>query len=119
MRTHDDKLDELRPEYRGEDFGVMARGRYTKPWFSIRRKLGAPQIAGFYTVTGESLVVQVRWPGGGLVWNTPVALHVQRRGHTERHRIVDSTRLVQIGLAVATIVVVAQLGRQQQGDAHE
>ncbi len=87
-------------------------------WFSIRRQRGTPQIAGFYTVTGEALVVQVRWRSGGLVWNTPVAVHVQRRGHTQRHCIVDSTRLVQLGLAVATIVVVAQLWRQKEGDSH-
>lgn len=56
-------------------------------------------------------MVQMRWPGGGLVWNTPVALHVQRRGHTAIHRIVDSTRLVQLGLAVAVMVVIARLER--------
>lgn len=89
------------------------------PWFSIRRQFGAPQIAGFYTVTGESMVVQVRWPGGGLVWNTPLALHVQRRGHTEIHRIVDSTRLMQLGLAVVVLVVFARMGRQKQGGLHE
>lgn len=89
------------------------------PWFSIRRQRGAPQIAGFYTVTGESLVVEARWPGGGLVWNTPIALHVQRRGHTEIRHIVDSTRLMQLGLAAATIVVVARIGRQKQGGSHE
>jgi hypothetical protein len=88
-------------------------------WFSIRRQFGAPQIAGFYTITGESLVVQVRWPGGGLVWNTPVALHVQRRGHTDVHRIVDVTRLVQLGLALAVLVMFARLGRKKQGGSHE
>lgn len=89
------------------------------PWFSIRRQLGAPQIAGFYTVIGESLAVQVRWPGGGLVWNTPVALHVQRRGHTEIHRIVDGTRLVQLALALIVIGMFVWNGRQKSGGAHE
>ncbi|MCL4828442.1 MAG: hypothetical protein KJZ95_13820 [Caldilinea sp.] len=117
--TDDDELDELRPEYYCEDFGVMTRRRYTNPSFSIRRQLGAPQIAGFYTITGESLVVMVRWPGGGLVWNTPIALHVQRRGHTSVHRIVDSTRLVQLALALIIIAMLVWNGRQKSGGLHE
>lgn len=88
-------------------------------WFSIRRQRGAPHIVGFYTITGESLVAQVRWPGGGLVWNTPTAIHVQRRGHTTRQRVVDVTRLAQIALALLTVVMIAQVGRKQKEGSHE
>lgn len=88
-------------------------------WFSIRRERGAPRIVSFYTITGESLVAQVRWPGGGLVWNTPIAIHVQRRGHTTRQPVVDVTRLVQVALALLTLVMLIQLRRKQKETPYE
>lgn len=88
-------------------------------WLSIRRTRGAPRIAGFYTISGESLVAQVRWPGGGLVWNTPIAIHVQRRGHTTRQPVVDVTRLVQVALALLTLVMLVQLKRKQKETLYE
>lgn len=83
-------------------------------WLSIQRQTGTPQVAGFHTIIGESLVVQVRWPGGGFVWNTPVAIHAQRRGHTITRRVLDGTRLAQFGLAVMTIVVMIWLSRERK-----
>ncbi len=88
-------------------------------WFSIRRQRGAPQVTGFYTLSGESLVARVRWPGGGLVWNTPIAIHVQRRGHTTRQPVVDVTRLVQVALALLTLVMLIQLRRKQKETLYE
>ncbi len=88
-------------------------------WLSIRCTRGAPRIAGFYTISGESLVAQVRWPGGGLVWNTPVAIHVQRRGHTTRRCVVDVTRLAQVALALLTLVMLVQLRRKQKETLYE
>ena len=88
-------------------------------WFSIRRQRGTPQVAGFYTITGESLVVQARWRGGGLVWHTPVAIHVQRRGHTTRRIVVDVTRLAQVALALLTLVMLVQFGRKQKETLYE
>jgi len=78
-------------------------------FLSIQRRTGTPQIAGFYTITGESLVVQIRWPGGGFVWNTPIAIHAQRRGHTQITPVVDSTRLAQIGLIGLTLLLLCQM----------
>ena len=83
-------------------------------WFTVRRQLGAIQVAGFHTIYGESLVVRVQWPGGGLVWNTPIALHVQRRGHVATHWIVDVTRLAQWALAIVSVMALLQLGRRQK-----
>lgn len=87
-------------------------------WLSIRRQRGAPRIAGFYTIIGESLVVQVRWPGGGLVWNTPISVHIQRRGHTLRQPVVDITRLAQVALALLTVAAIVQFGRKLKEGAH-
>ena len=80
-------------------------------WFSIRRQQGSPHIAGFHTIIGESLVVRLRWPGGGFVWHTPIAVHVQRRGHTQLHRVLDVTRLAQVALATTTLLVILGLRR--------
>lgn len=101
------------------DKSVIPLYPYPMQWLSIRRQHGTPRIAGFYTITGESLVAQVRWPGGALVWNTPIAIHVQRRGHTTRQHVVDVTRLAQIVLALFTVVIIAQLGRKQKEGSHE
>lgn len=87
-------------------------------WLSIRRQRGAPRIAGFYTITGESMVAQVRWPGGGLVWNTPISIHVQRRGHITRHWVIDITRLAQVALALLTVATIAQFGRKRKESLH-
>jgi hypothetical protein len=88
-------------------------------WFSVQRQTGTPQIAGFYTLTGESLVVRARWPGGGFVWNTPLVIHVQRRGHTVTHRVLDMTRLAQFGLAVASIWMIVLLGQKRKEGSDE
>jgi len=80
-------------------------------WITLQRQRGTPQIAGFYTITGEALVLRVRWPGGGFVWNTPLAIHVQRRGHTVTHQVLDTTRLAQIGLALVTLWMIGQWKR--------
>lgn len=87
-------------------------------WFTIGRRRRAPRIASFYTITGESLVVQVRWPGGGLVWQTPLAIHVQRRGRTTHQPVVDGSRLAQVALALLTVVVLIQLERKQKENSH-
>lgn len=87
-------------------------------WFTIGRRRSAPRIASFYTITGESLVVQVRWPGGGLVWQTPLAIHVQRRGRTTHQPVVDRSRLAQVALALLTVVALIQLEHKQKENSH-
>lgn len=81
-------------------------------WLFVQRQQGTPRVAGFYTITGESLIVRLRWPGGGFVWNTPVAVRVQRRGHTEVHRVLDVTRLAQVALAMTTVLLILGLRRE-------
>ncbi|HRW48910.1 MAG TPA: hypothetical protein P5333_15440, partial [Caldilinea sp.] len=86
-------------------------------WFTIERKLGTPRIAGFHTITGEALAVQMRWPGGGFVWNTPVAVHVQRRGHTVVHPVRDLTRIAQFAVAIVTVMLVLSLRQEGKRDS--
>jgi hypothetical protein len=63
-----------------------------------RTASGNPVTVGGVTVTPQSQALRVRWPSGGLVWNRPVAILVEREGGTERIPIVDVTRVVQLGL---------------------
>jgi hypothetical protein len=63
-----------------------------------RTASGNPVTVGDVTLTPQSQALTVRWPSGGLVWNRPVAVLVEREGATERIPIVDVTRVVQLGL---------------------
>ena len=65
---------------------------------------GEATTVGDITVTPQSQAVTVRWPSGGLVWNRPVAVVVERDGMRERTRVVDVTRMVQLGLLGLTLV---------------
>lgn len=86
--------------------------------FSIGRRRSAPRIAGFYTLSGESLVIEVRWRGGGFVWNAPLAIHVQRRGRTMRYPVVDGVRVVQLTLTLLTWVAIVLLWFKQKENPH-
>ena len=72
----------------------------------VRRQTfsGEATTVGDITMTPLSQVVTVRWPSGGLVWNRPVAVVVERDGMRERIRVVDVTRMVQLGLLGLTLV---------------
>jgi hypothetical protein len=61
---------------------------------------GNPVTVGDVTVTPQSQALTVRWPFGGFVWNRPVAILVERDGSrfVERMRVVDVTRIIQLGL---------------------
>jgi hypothetical protein len=63
-----------------------------------RTASGNPVTVGDVTVTPQSQALMVRWPLGGLVWNRPIAILVEREGQTQRIPIVDVARVVQLGL---------------------
>jgi hypothetical protein len=75
---------------------------------------GDPVTVGDVTVTPQSQALIVRWPFGGFVWNRPVAILVEREGAriVERMRVVDVTRIVQLGLLGFSLVFsIAVLSR--------
>lgn len=82
---------------------------------------GSPLSVGDVTVTPQSQALTIRWPSGGLVWNRPVAILVEREGQqTERIPIVDVTRVIQLGLlcfslilGIVTFVLATRQGRKQ------
>ena len=89
----------------------MARLKDTVQWQTIS---GSPVTAGDVTVTPQSQALIVRWPFGGFVWNRPVAILVERDGSriVERMRVIDVTRLVQLGLlGFSLILSIAVFGR--------
>ena len=65
---------------------------------------GDKVTVGDISLTPVAQALIVRCAHGGLVWNRPVALLVERDGHTQRVPIVDVTRLVQIGLLGLTLI---------------
>ena len=60
---------------------------------------GEAVTVGDVTVVPQSQALTLRWGRyGGLVWNRPAAILVERGDQTERIPIVDLTRAVQLGL---------------------
>lgn len=63
-----------------------------------REASAEPVTVGGITVTPRSKALIVRLPKGGLVWNRPTAVLVERDGQARRIPIVDATRILQVGL---------------------
>ena len=88
----------------------------TVQWQTIS---GSPVTVGDVTVTPQSQALIVRWPFGGFVWNRPVAILVERDGphFVERMRVVDVTRMVQLGLLgfglIFSIVILGKSVRRK------
>jgi hypothetical protein len=64
----------------------------------VREASAEPVTVGDVTVTPRSKALVVRLPKGGLVWNRPTAVLVERDGQARRIPIVDVTRILQVGL---------------------
>jgi hypothetical protein len=75
-----------------------------KEMFQWQTASGDKVTVGDVTVTPQSRALTVRWPRGGLVWNRPVAVLVERGEETERIPIVDVTRMAQLGLLGLSLV---------------
>ena len=83
-------------------------------WIEWRTVTGAPVTAGDYIVRPLTQILVIRPPFGGLVWSRPVAVLAESAGRTERIRIVDITRAVQIGLLIAGLVASRVLRRNRR-----
>jgi len=58
--------------------------------------------------------VELRWPGGFFVWNTPIAVRVQRRGHTAVQRVYDMTRLAQLAFVLLAVILVLVMRQERK-----
>jgi hypothetical protein len=73
---------------------------------------------GDVSLTPQSQALTIRWPRGGLVWNRPVAVLVERDGQTERIPIVDVTRMAQLellglGLVFSMVIFILSARRRR------
>lgn len=80
---------------------------------------GEPVTIGDVTITPQAQALIIRLPFGGLVWNRPVAVLVERGGQTRRIPIIDVTRAVQLGLlgfglAFALFMLLTQRGEKRK-----
>ncbi len=75
-----------------------------KEMFRWQTISGDKVTVGDVTVTPQSQALTIRWPNGGLVWNRPAAVLVERGEQTERIPIVDVTRIAQLGLLGLSLV---------------
>ena len=90
-----------------------------KEMFQWQTASGDEVTVGDVTVTPQSRALTVRWPRGGLVWNRPVAVLVERDEETERIPIVDVTRMAQLGLlglslAFSMIIMALSIRRKKE-----
>ena len=77
-----------------------------KPGFEWQTRSGETVRRGGIAVTPQSRALTVGWHRGGLVWNRPSALVVERDGDVRRIPIVDVTRVVQLALFGLSVVFV-------------
>ena len=97
----------------------MVRFKEMLRWRTIS---GDKVTVGDVTVTPQSRALTIRWPRGGLVWNRPVGVLVERGEQTERIPIVDVTRLAQLGLLGLSLVfsvVILMLSIRRRRDRNE
>jgi hypothetical protein len=73
---------------------------------------GISTRVGEFSMTPVSQALTIRFPGGGLVWNRPVAIVLERDGERTRLPIVDVTRIAVLalfGLSLAILVAAVVL----------
>jgi hypothetical protein len=77
--------------------------------------IDGPTLAvGGVRITPRARVITLRTPFGGLVWNQPGAVLVERDGEITRKSILDVTRLTQAALWTCVLVAAVAL-RQRKG----
>ena len=58
-----------------------------------------------HTLIPESQALIVKFPYGGFVWQRPTAVLVQNGDQTERHPVVDVTRLATWSILAASLML--------------
>lgn len=92
----------------------MAQLKEMLQWQTV---LGDRVVVGDVSITPQSQALVIRAPFGGLVWNRPVAILVQRGEQADRIPIVDVTRVAQlillsISLAFSILALLARRRRE-------
>lgn len=95
-----------------------------KDFIQLETKTGEPVTAQGVTVTPQAQVLTVSIPAvhGGIVWNRPTGVIVERDGQREEMPVVNVNRWLAIGLgilpAVAAILAVA-ISESRKGEGNE
>ncbi|HET9918891.1 MAG TPA: hypothetical protein VFQ30_03545 [Ktedonobacteraceae bacterium] len=71
--------------------------------FQWKTVSGEPVLVNDMTITPQSQALVFRLPRGAFVWHRPTALLVEQHGQVKRYRILDATRILQMGLLAAGI----------------
>ena len=58
-----------------------------------------------HTLIPESQALIIKFPFGGFVWQRPTAVLVQNGAQTQRHPIVDVTRLATWSVLAASLLI--------------
>ena len=66
---------------------------------------GEPMQIEDVRLTPQARVLRVRFPFGGLVWNRPVSVMVERAGARETIAVPDVTLITTIALLVSLLAV--------------
>jgi len=75
-----------------------------------------PIVVGDTRVTPQSQALTIRLPFGGMVWNRPSAVLIERDDMTQHIPIVNVTRVVQIvlfGLILSFSAIITLLAAQR------
>jgi hypothetical protein len=70
-----------------------------------------PVVVDDITLTLQSRVVSLHLPTGGCVWSRPTAVLVGRNGQAVSLPIVDTTRLLQLGLFGLSLAITLTIVR--------
>jgi hypothetical protein len=92
----------------------MARLREILQWQELS---GNPVTVGDISITPQSRVLTVRSRFGGIVWNRPTGILVERGGEIKRLPVVDVTRTVLLALLGVSLLVTI-FGRSIRERSH-
>jgi hypothetical protein len=100
----------VRHEAARTEVGVRAKEQQMKTGkrlfhWQIDEIRGQPVQTWGYECIPIGQVLQLKWPGGRIVWHRPLAVEVRQGGHSTRLPIPDVTRRLQISLAAAAALL--------------
>ena len=82
-----------------------------KDLFRWQTTSSQPVVVDDITLTLQSRVVSLHLPTGGCVWSRPTAILVGRNGQEVSLPIVDTTRLLQVGIFGLGLAITLTLVR--------
>jgi hypothetical protein len=89
------------------------------PIWSWRELPGEPHYLHGLHITPISRALTLRWPGGGLLWQWPLAVEVREGKRTYRRRIPNVTRRTTIALLLlASVLLLGSATLRRQRTSH-